>query len=68
MAEFGGNDPTGTIVARQVVADQPFGKMVAVTLGGIDQIDAGFRGLIEDGIGFGLSVGVAPFTAKLPRA
>ncbi len=48
VAEFGGHNPLGAVAAAQVIADQPFRQMIAVTFGGVDEVDAAGHGLIQD--------------------
>src|ERR1035437_2241279 len=68
MAELGGDDPLRAVVPAEVIADQAFGKVVAIALSGIDEVDAEFGRLIEDGVRFSLGEGAAPLAAKLPGA
>src|SRR6266498_297413 len=46
MAELGGDEPARAVVAAEVVADQSFGKVVAVAFRGVQQVNAGGGGLI----------------------
>ena len=69
MAEFGRHDPARTVTARQIIADEFFGKMVrAVAFGGVNEVDAAIRRRVEDGVGLGLCKIPAPFAAELPGA
>ena len=52
----------------EVIADQPLRKVVAVAFGRVDEVDAEFGRLIEDGVRVGLGKGPAPLAAKLPGA
>ena len=49
-------------------ADERLGSVVAVTLGGVDQIDAELAGAIEHRIDVGLGEVFSPFAAELPGA
>src|ERR1039458_1073191 len=68
MAELGGHEPERAVVAAEVIADQALGKVVAVALGGVDQVDAEIARLIENGVRLGLGKGAAPLSAILPGA
>jgi hypothetical protein len=68
MAELRGHEPARPVAARQIIADQPLGEVVAVTFGGVNEVDAAFRGRVEDGVGLGLREIPAPLAAKLPGA
>src|ERR1035441_1592114 len=68
MAELGGHKPKPAIVAAEVIADQAFGKVVAVAFGGVDQVNAEFTRLVQDGIRLHLRKGAAPLAAILPGA
>ena len=69
MAELGRHNPARAVMPRQVIADQPFGKMVrAVAFGGVHKVDAAVGRRVEDGIGVGLREIAAPFAAELPGA
>jgi len=68
MAELGRHQPARPVAARQIIADQPFGQVVTVTFGGVDEIDTAFRRRIEDGVSLGLREIAPPLAAKLPRA
>ena len=68
MAELGGDDPARAVVAAEVIADQALGEVVAVAFGGVDEVDAQFGGLVEDGVHLGLGEVAAPFAAELPGA
>src|SRR5208283_3459150 len=68
VAEFCGDDPAGTVVAGEVIADEFFGGVIAVAFGGVDEVDAGVGGGVEDGVGLILGKDAAPFTAQLPGA
>jgi hypothetical protein len=54
VAELGGDDPTGAVATGEVIADEYFGEVVAVTFGGVDEVDAALRSGVEDGIDLGL--------------
>src|SRR5580692_2103892 len=68
VAEFGGDDPAGTVAPCQIIADELFGCVIAVAFGGVNQIDAEGGGGIENGVRFALRVGAPPFAAELPCA
>ncbi len=68
VAKFRGNDPMRVVVAAQVVTNQALGKVIPVTLGGINQVDPGRGGLVEDRIDFNLGIGAPPLAAELPGA
>ena len=68
MAELGGDEPARAVVAAEIIADQAFGKVVAIAFGGVNEVDAELRRLVEDGVRLGLGKGAAPFAAKLPGA
>src|ERR1039458_8755051 len=57
MAELGGHEPERAVMAAEVVSDQALGKVVAVALGGVDQVDAEIARLIENGVRLGLGKG-----------
>jgi hypothetical protein len=40
-------------MAREVVTDKPFGQVVAVTFGGVNEVDAAFPRRVQDGVGLG---------------
>ena len=50
VAEFCRHNPARAIAPGQVFPNQPFGGMIPITLGGINEVDAVGGGLIEDGI------------------
>ena len=68
VTELGGDDPAVALVPREIVADQALGQVVAVTLGRVDEVDAGFGGPVEDGVDLGLFEGLPPFASELPSA
>src|ERR1035441_7217758 len=68
MAELGGHKPKRAVVTAEIIADQAFGKVVAVAFGGVDQVNAEFARLIENGIRLDLGKGAAPLAAILPGA
>src|SRR4051812_3637243 len=68
VAELGRHDPAGAVMALEVVPDEGFGKVIAVTLGRVEQVDAGSCRLVEDGICFALREGPSPFAPELPGA
>jgi hypothetical protein len=67
VAELGGDDPL-VAVAGDGVADEGFARVIAVTLGGIDEVQAGVARGVEDGVDLRLGELFAPFAAELPRA
>ena len=68
VAELGRDEPVRTVVAAEVIADQPLGEVIAVAFGGVDEVDADFGRLVEDGVRLGLGKGAAPLTTILPGA
>jgi hypothetical protein len=68
MAELGRYDPARAVAPREVIADQTLGEVVAITLGGVNEVDATVRRSVEDGVGLGLREIAAPLAAELPRA
>src|ERR1039457_3515668 len=59
MAELGGHKPKRAVVTAEIIADQAFGKVVAVAFGGVDQVHASLPRLMENGIGLTLGKGRA---------
>jgi len=69
VAELGGNDPSVAIAAGfDGPADELFGGVVAVALGGVDEIDPAVGGGGEELIDFRLLEVFPPLAAELPRA
>lgn len=68
MAEFRRHEPAGSIMPGQVFAHQTFRRVVPVTLGRVNKVDALGGGLIENGIRLRLREGATPFPAQLPGA
>src|SRR3954471_12373110 len=46
MTKFRGDDPFRAISAREIIADETFRQVIAVTFGGIDEIDAELRAFV----------------------
>ena len=68
VTEFGRDDPAGTVVAREVIADECLGQMRTVALGRVDQIDTLSAASSRIASTSRLREIVAPFTAELPGA
>jgi len=68
VAKLGRHNPARPVVAAEVIADQAFGEVIPVTLGGVEEVDAERARLIEDGVRVGLGESAAPLAAKLPGA
>jgi hypothetical protein len=66
VAEFCRHNPTRPIAPGQVFPNQPFRRMIPITLGRIDEIDAIGGGLIENGIRLILGKDAPPLPAQLP--
>src|SRR5438874_522690 len=67
MPELGGDDPL-LAVARDRIADKRFGRVIAVALGGGDEVDANLARSVEDGVDFGLGEILPPLPPELPGA
>jgi hypothetical protein len=65
VPELGGDDPMIPI-AMNGSADELFRQMIAITLGGVDQVDPALPGGIEHAIDFILGKILPPFTTELP--
>src|SRR5258708_2887167 len=67
MAEFRPDNPILAIAANRA-ANQSLGKVIAITLGGVDQIDARLAATVEQRIHLGLREVFSPFATELPGA
>ena len=65
VAELGGDHPMVTVTLDRF-ADQTFGQVITVTLGGVDEVDSQFLGAFQYAVDLLLREGLAPFSAKLP--
>jgi hypothetical protein len=68
MAELGGDHPLVPVAAPgERVADEGLGGVVAVTLGGVDEVDAEVGGAVDDPVRLALREVLRPLPAELPR-
>ena len=67
VAELGGDVPL-VAAALDGLADEPFGDVVAVALGGVEEVDAEFAAALQDGAHLVDLVVAPPLAPELPGA
>src|SRR4051812_2375187 len=66
MPKFRRHNPPPAVATRQIIADQALRLVISITLCRINQVEAVFRRLIENGIYLALLKFPPPFTPELP--